>query len=118
MAARFAPCRRQAAVSERKRAANKASRNYGSAKATNFAPFAAPVATTTNCFPAFVLYVIGTEYAFWPRSADHRVVPFSESIAYRVAPPPVTKTKPPAVTIGPGAPATPSGGRFRSLNAG
>ena len=33
-------------------------------------------------------------------------------------PPPVTKTSPPAVTIGPGEPATPSGGSFKSLNAG
>src|SRR5262245_23029679 len=39
-------------------------------------------------------------------------------MANSVAPPPVTKTKPPAVTIGPGAPATPSAGRFRSLKAG
>ena len=27
---------------------------------------AAPVAMTTNCFPAFVRYVIGTEYADLP----------------------------------------------------
>ena len=40
-----------------------------------------PVAMTTNCFPAFVRYVIGTEYALWPRSADHSVAPFCESIA-------------------------------------
>ena len=70
----------------------------------SFAPAAAPVAITTNCFPADVRYVIGTEYALWPRSADHSVAPFCVSIAYSVEPPPVTKINPDAVTIGPGEP--------------
>ena len=37
------------------------------ANATSLAPEAAPVAITTNCFPAFVRYVIGTEYAILPK---------------------------------------------------